>query len=557
MQNNELTNLRTAIYCRKSQDAEDKQVLSIPAQLEEADRFLESYKLLFRENYTESKSAKLPDRRPIFSKMMTDIKTSQCNTIFCWKLDRLARNMEEGGEIIHLLQSEVIKAIITPHKVYLPSENALLMALEFASANQFSRDLSVNVKRGQRAKAQRGIPHGLAALGFKNDRSEEKGNRKWLVDEDRFPLVKDLFDKFLTGTWSAGKLAKYAREELKLTTQKHKKIGGALVTRSRVHALLKDTMYAGYFFYGGERYELDITLPRIITEAQHEKILRILSSKNIPKVKSHTLTYTGYIQSPDGKFIGQDTKFQVICDCKHKFSYMNKEACPKCHKLIEDIDNPKYLEYKYYYNVSRKKAGEKARTVSEDIVQEYFTKFFKENLEIAPPFVEWSKKYLYELKDKDVELNRAKFAQKKIKGENATRRKQKILQLMADEQITPEDGRSALDELNKAITSSKHSEPEINWFDQAIDIADLISEFVETMNSDSVTAKRELLSRLGSNLLWNEEKLSIVNTKWVDALIDGVNEARLEMARFEPKNNLAVYRKTDDFTSVCPSLLRG
>ena len=67
-----------------------------------------------------------------------------------------------------------------------------------------------------------GVPHGVASLGFLNDRTEEKGNRNWMVDEKRLWKIKKLFELFLTGTYSAGKLYKYAIEELKLETVKRR-----------------------------------------------------------------------------------------------------------------------------------------------------------------------------------------------------------------------------------------------------------------------------------------------------------------------------------------------
>jgi site-specific DNA recombinase len=553
----ELKQLKPGSYCRKSQEDEDKQVLSIPAQMEEAEKIKKRYSFDEVPNYSESKSARFPGKRKELAQMLKDLKSGKIDAVICWKLDRLARNMAEGGEIIDLLQRGVIKAIITPYKVYLPNENALFMALEFGSANQFSRDLSVNVKRGQTQKAQRGFPHGLAALGFTNDRSYEKGNRKWLVDQARFPMVKKLIEMFLTGRWSAGKLARYAREELKLTTPRHKKIGGALVSKSRIHEMLRDPIYAGIFYYGGVKYELHKDLPRIITEEQYNKILQILSAKNIPKTKTHHVTFTGFVQSPEGDFIGPDLKFQLICDCKHKFAYSNKSSCPKCNRLIEDLENPKYLEYRFYYNVARRKNHLKTKSVKESELNDYIVGYFSDNLELSPALAEWSKKYLYELRDKDVEVQRAASMQSKDQLEIAEKKKKKIIQMMTNESLSEDDGKAALQDVNAQIAASNKTTAKTDWFDCATDIADLTREFVETMQSDVVEAKRSILSRLGSNLVWNEEKVSVINKKWVDVLAAGLREAKFKNPKFEPKYSEANKDKTDAFASVCPILLRG
>src|SRR3989339_908667 len=321
----DFTTLKVANYNRKSSEAEDRQVLSIGSQIEEARRIAEFYKLPpFTEVFQEAKSAKKEFERQEFSRMMQMIHSGEVNAIACWKLDRLARNMTEGGQLIDLLSSGVLKAVITHDKVYYPHDNVIVMAIEFSQGKQFVKDLSVNVKRGQTKKARMGVPHGVASLGFLNDKTEEKGNRRWIVDDLRLKAIKTLFEMFLTGTYSAGKLHRYAIKELKLTTVKRKRIGGAPITLSRIYEILKDPTYAGFFTYGGERYELDSSLPRLITEGEHEKVRALLSKKNIPKSQRHETTFAGFVQSDEGAFMGQDVKCQVICDCKNKFAYLDR-----------------------------------------------------------------------------------------------------------------------------------------------------------------------------------------------------------------------------------------
>ncbi len=334
----DFTKLKPANYNRKSSEDEDRQVLSVSSQMDEAKRISDFYQLApFVETFQESKSAKTEYCRPEFIRMVGMVKQGVIDAIVCWKLDRLARNMTEGGMLIDLISSGVLKAIITHDKVYYPTDNVLLMSVEFGQGKQFVKDLAVNVKRGQRKKASMGIPHGISSLGFLNDRTEEKGNRSWKVDEDRFWKIKKLFEVFLTGNYSAGKLHQYAVEELKLDTIKRKKLGGKIIGLSRIYQILKDPIYAGFFYYGNERFELDKNLPRILTEGQYERVQQLLSKRNIPKVQHHEALYSGFIRSDEGDFIGQDIKFQLICDCKHKFAYRDKTHCQQCSKKIEKL----------------------------------------------------------------------------------------------------------------------------------------------------------------------------------------------------------------------------
>jgi len=555
------TTLKCCNYNRKSSESEDKQMLSISSQKDEAKRISEFYKLPdFIKVFEESKSAKKEFLRPEFMKMIEMIKSGQIDSIVCWKLDRLARNMTEGGMIIDLISSGVIKAIITHDKVYYPTDNVLLMSVEFGQGKQFVKDLSVNVKRGQDKKARMGIPHGVATLGFLNDKTEERGNRKWYVDEVRLNKIKILFDMFLTGTYSAGKIYKYAVNELKLTTVNRKRSGGNLIMPSRIYEILKDPIYAGFFFQGGERYELSKDLPCLITENQHNKIKIILAGKNIPKAQEHQTVYSGFINSVEGHFMGQDVKYQLICDCKKKFAYRNKTHCPKCGKEISELDNPKYLGYVHYYDVKKKKAGIKAKSIEESKIDKEIIDFSENNLFFSKEFADWSRKYIIELKDKEIGkkvlLERTKD-DRKIEFEN---KKSRLRAMLRDKQITDNEYSEDLNSLSVEYGDISIKKEDIDWYTEMNEIVDLTQELEGVLKNGTIQAKRTILSKLGSNLTWNEKILNISNKKSVNKLVNNMKMIKSEFPRFEPKTFLTAQglnEKTDGFSSVFSTMLRG
>lgn len=557
----DFTKLKIGNYNRKSSEAEDRQVLSIGSQKDEAKRISDFYKLpKFMEIFEESKSAKKEYLRPQFTKMIEMIESGKIDSIVCWKLDRLARNMTEGGRIIDLISAGVIKAIITHDKVYYPWDNVLLMAVEFGQGKQFVKDLSVNVKRGLQKKASMGIPSGVASLGFINDKTEEKGNRKWLVDDLRLKKISILFEMFLTGTYSAGKLYNNAIKELKLTTVKRKRSGGNSIVLSRIYEILKDPIYAGFFFQGGERYELDKKLPRLITEDQHNRVKAILANKNIPKSQHNEATFAGFVQSDKGDFIGQDIKYQVICDCKNKFSYLSKTHCPKCEKEIAQLEHPNYLKFTYYYNVKRKKNFQGYKSISETRIMEKLLPFVDENLNFSLDFADWSKTFITELRDKDI--NDSVFKQQKNEADKSDfeSKKTRLRQMLRDEQITNEEYQSDLKDLNNKYSSTNKKEEAKDWYSKMNNIADLLVSTKEVLENGTMQAKRNLLSKLSSNLVWDEKNLSIYNAKEINKLVEGINGIKSKFPKFEPKNYQAPQgsnEKTDEFSPVFSMMLQG
>jgi site-specific DNA recombinase len=108
-------------YCRKSSEDDGRQVLSLPAQKKELQTIAESNHLKVLHVYVEAKSAK-SEGREMFNQMIARIKKGEARGIICWKLDRLARNMIDGGQIMDLLQRGVIEEIRTYEKPYLPTD---------------------------------------------------------------------------------------------------------------------------------------------------------------------------------------------------------------------------------------------------------------------------------------------------------------------------------------------------------------------------------------------------------------------------------------------------
>ena len=90
------------LYARKSTDVEDKQVLSIDAQITELRAFAKNEKLEIVEEFVEKRTAKIPGR-PIFGEMMRRIEKGEVSGIISWHPDRLARNSVDGGQIIYFL----------------------------------------------------------------------------------------------------------------------------------------------------------------------------------------------------------------------------------------------------------------------------------------------------------------------------------------------------------------------------------------------------------------------------------------------------------------------
>lgn len=551
--------LKVAPYLRKSSEAEDKQVQSIETQEREVQVMADRFRFRLKEGYkyAETKSAFSPGRKE-FERMLDDIESGKINALAVVHANRIARNPIDAARVIDLMDRKKLLVIFTLSKIYLGNAtDKMMLGWEFLMSKKDSDDKSVFVKNGLKTKALKGLPSGVAAIGFLNDMTNERGNRKWKIDAEKLPLIGLLLTRFLDGDISGGQLHKYAVEQLKLTTPKHKRIGGALITRSRMFEILKDPIYAGFFVQNGVKYELDLTLPRLITEDQHNRILRLLGMKHKPKTKKYLGSYTGFIRGANGEFIGQDPKMQLICDCKKKFAYLHRDGCPVCGVKIDEMKSPKYLEYTFYYNVRRKKSGLNAKHINEKFVDAFVVNFARNDLVMSSKLADWSRKHIRQLGDQEIREQKAMATRSEKIKESVEDRKARYREMLANKEITPEEYRADVDKFEKEIPVADESAETERWLEKANDLIDLTQEFVEIMENGTVEAKRRVLTRLGSNLTWDEKKLNVINKKSVQALIDGLKRTKQENSQFEPKKSPDLSGSFRTFPVYMTSLLRG
>ena len=140
------------LYARKSTEDDDKQVMSIEAQLFELREFARKENLEILEEFTESKSAKKPGREK-FSEMMSRIESMDGAGILAWHPDRLARNSIDGGRIIYAVDTTKIISLRFPTFWFEPTPQGLFMLqVAFGQSKYYSDNLRQNVQRGFRQK---------------------------------------------------------------------------------------------------------------------------------------------------------------------------------------------------------------------------------------------------------------------------------------------------------------------------------------------------------------------------------------------------------------------
>ena len=115
-------------------EGEERQFLSIEAQLTELREFAKQQNLFIVREYEESQSAKEPGR-PVFNTMLGEIEKGTAQGILAWNPDRLARNSVDGGRVIYLVDTGKITTLKFPTFWFEPTpQGKFMLSVAFGQA---------------------------------------------------------------------------------------------------------------------------------------------------------------------------------------------------------------------------------------------------------------------------------------------------------------------------------------------------------------------------------------------------------------------------------------
>ena len=476
------------IYCRKSQDSRDRQVLSIESQIRELREFALKEKLDIVDILEESQSAYKPGR-PIFNEMISKIKQGLANSILTWKPDRLARNAMDGGQVIQGMDDGFLHEIRTPYECFKKEDNRMMLYIHFGMSNDLSRQISANVLRGNRQKYARGEFVGKAPLGYLN--AKIGLSRNIVLDPEKASLVKHLFKELAMGNYSVMDMVRKA-EEWGLTGAYGNKIA-----KSGMYTLLQRTAYYGVFHHAGEYHQG--SYEPLITKQLFDKAQEALRARSKPKKQTWFHAYKGLIKCDE-------------CGC-----VITAETKRKYYKRTD-----RHASYTYYHCTKRKRSCSQG-SVTEAKLEEMLANMV---MNISIDREVWDlgvkllrKKYEAESKQQD------KIRQAWQKRYNQVSDKMgKLLDLRLSGEISKEE----YSEAKKGLLDSRAQLKEklddehsgsLQWLELAEKFFNNCYQAREIMESDDLKVKRKLIQTVGSNLILSNRELKFSLKKPYDILL--------------------------------------
>ena len=393
------------IYARKSTENDEKQVESIPRQIDIAQELALKDSLAIPQTHTltEEKTAKKPGR-PIFNQLMRAVERNHHTTVYCWIFNRLSRNSKDDGWIRHSIETGKL-TVVTSVARFDESTNAIVTAVEGAQGTQFSRDLSKMIRDSNNSRRKKGIYPGQPLPGYKW--FGPKGQMKHVPDRKRFKLMQEAFHAVLHGVQPT-EVLRILNEDWGFTTKQHKKLGGAPIAESTWFELLRNPFYCGQFIsYKNTPQEkwYQASHPPMITEEEYWQIQDLLAERGRPRPSQPAEeSYLGLFKCAEcGMSITRDDKLQVRCLCKYKYSAKYRDTCPRCGLHKAKVPKTRIHEHNYLLCSTQKKRRKNRpkcpqAAVRREIIEKQMTDRLK-RIAIPQEFIDWAFDTLQEQED--------------------------------------------------------------------------------------------------------------------------------------------------------------
>jgi len=454
------------IYARKSTDDEDRQILSIEAQLVELRQYAEREKLCVVGELVEAKTAKKPGR-PIFSDMLSQIQRHRADGILAWHPDRLARNSVDGGRIIYMVDRGIIKDLRFPtYRFDDTAQGKFMLSIAFGQSKYYIDALSENIRRGIRLKLSKGIWPQWAPIGYLNDRT----TRSIVRDKDKAPFITKSFALYATGKYTLAQL----RDKINsfgLRTHKNK-----CLSVSQYQKILQNPLYYGVFRYDGEMYEG--THEPIITKKLFEKCQEVMRRRSKPKKTYKQFVLRGLMR------------------------------CGECGRMITAEVQKGHT---YYRCTKRLTRCSQKYIREEDLVKQIRSIFQKVSL-----CDDWTAKILKELeKDRNEAVQSSRPDRQKIERNicNIDDKVSKLIDLHLDGSVSVEEYRKKKEDfLNKKKELQERLSffggRDDNWFERAKDFVTDLNRASYAVRDRNLGSQREFLEKVGSNFILKERRLN-------------------------------------------------
>jgi len=531
---NENESMRAVGYARVSSKDQEDSGYSLPAQEKLLHDYADRNGFELTKVFAIQESAAGKIQRKIFHEMLEYVTKTKINTVFVETTDRLTRNFADVPVIDEWILADekhtihLVKEGCTLHKDS-KSHEWFMWRVKVATAEYYIRLLSENVRKGQKEKLSQGWLPAKPPLGYKT--IGEKGHKIHVIDPDKSPLIKKMFDLYATNRYSTKKLSEV------IYAEGLRSRGGNKVSHSRVHQLLGDP-----FYFGMNRWDGRLTKGEhepLITKELYDRCQEIMHTNGTPRYFKHNPLFKNVFRCNEckGRITWEIQRGHWYGHCNH---YKN---CQQREFVRQEVLDTQLIETMNSLNPKGEQAVES--------------------------MLSWVQEALKENHSEEIEFRNKSTAELNRRYEVATQRLDKIYDNKIDEKISEDfykkkfeqykiEQEQILDNLNK------HKDANLKYFEMGVTVLQVAKQawkiYINRNKVEMVDDKKLLLSLISSNTTLNGKKVEVSLHKAFKIIFDRVGELMGEKIDqnkiFEHLNKPVNKEKSRAFGSAHPIWLR-
>lgn len=313
------------IYARYSSVGQNDQ--SIDGQLTKCREYAQQHGFRVVAEYCDrALSGRYAETRPEFQRMIADSAKHAFEYVLVWKLDRFSRDRYDSAIYKKKLRANGVRVLSVTEGISENSESLLLEAILEAMAEEYSRQLAQNVRRGMRQNAEKGLSlGGLAPLGY------DVINKRYAINEGEAQIVRYIHEQYASGVGQ-----KLIVDECKRRGYRNKR--GNPITLDTVKRVLRNEKYCGTYVYHDELVLKD-AVPAIVSKEVKEQVQKRLAAS--AKAPGHAKAKVEYILH--GKLFCGECGAPMVGECgrssngtvHYYYSCAARKKTHTCHKRNE------------------------------------------------------------------------------------------------------------------------------------------------------------------------------------------------------------------------------
>jgi hypothetical protein len=396
------------------------------------------------------------------------------------------------------------------------SQEKLNWGIRILFAKNYIDNLSEEVKKGLAEKLRQGWLPTKPPVGYKT--IGEKGHKIHVIDEEKAPLVRKMFELYSTGNYGTDTLAEMMFKE------GLRNAGGKRIYKSRIATLLTDPFYIGKIRYNDAIHKG--AHERLIGDELFEVVQRNLKGNGAPRYRRHSPIFKSLIKCEE---CGGSVTWEI--QKGHWYGHCNR-----------------------YRECTQKKF------VRQEKVEEQLLPYLDEITIKNPRVLEWIKRAMKESHADEIAYSSSARDELNKRFESVQRRLEAVYDDKLDGKISEDFYQRKFiqftEEKDQIISAlRRHDGANTKYYELGSNVLDLAQRAKEIyLNENRTTDEKRILMKLVfSNLVINADKLTVSYNKAFQILS---TYSGMWNKKFEPEESGSDKRQKGTSVPSRPILLR-